>query len=323
MAKPRRHHQVPQFYLRGFADAYERVKVVRFGEKPRSFVAGIKNVAVEADFYQVDWLDSDREALAEQLIGQVEQEAAEPLRLLAQQHVELSSEQRYAVAAWVVLQYVRGRGKRVDSVGLQKVMLRTNLALGGKRRMASQLGIENSAEVNALWERVVVRGELADPPSARRNHIRTMFDAVAEVAAVYAQAQWQVVKFQRRRLFTSDQPVCLWSHPSDDSGIGLLTADLVSIPLDRRAGLAIFPKIQSGTASVSPATTQQYRSFSINTWLTAEEFVILHPDDELPDWLPPNRPVRLGTLELPDVEQFIEMGDAMRAHRDRERQAGT
>src|SRR5690349_2502405 len=97
MGKPRRHHQVSQFYLRGFADAVERVKVVRFGETSRRFVAGIKNVAVEADFYQVDWLDSDRADLTEQLIGRVEHAAAEPLRLLVEGRVDLSVEQRYAM----------------------------------------------------------------------------------------------------------------------------------------------------------------------------------------------------------------------------------
>ncbi|MFY1574761.1 DUF4238 domain-containing protein [Verrucosispora sp. WMMD703] len=320
MKQARRHHQVPQFYLRGFADAADRVKVVRFGATPRTFVAGIKNVAVEADFYKVDWLNTDHEGLAEQLIGQVEHSAAEPLRMLAR-HSKLPVEQRYAVASWVVLQYLRGRGKRVDSVGLQKLMLRANLALGGKQRMASQLGLDDSAAVDALWDRVVVRGELSDPPTARRNHLRTMFETVAKVAAVYAQAQWQVVTFQRRRLFTSDQPVCLWRRPDDDPGIGLLTADMVSIALDRRTGLVIFPRILSGTTGISAPTTQYYRSFAINTWLSAEELVILHPDDELPDWLAAHRPARLGTLELPDVAQFIEMGEAMRAHHDRQRAA--
>jgi hypothetical protein len=63
-------------------------------------------------------------------------------------------------------------------------------------------------------------------------------------------------------------------------------------------------------------STQYYRSFAINTWMSAGESVILHPDDELPDWLPTHSPARLGTLELPDVEQFIEMGEAMRAQHD-------
>jgi hypothetical protein len=316
MGQARRHHQVPQFYLRGFADEGERVKVVRFGEATRRFVAGIKNVAVEADFYKVDWLDAEREDLAEKLIGQVEHAAAEPLRMLARQ-AELSVEQRYAVASWVVLQYLRGRGKRVDFVGLQKVMLRADLALGGKQRMASRLGLDEADAVDALWERVVVRGELADPPTARRNHLRTMFQTVAKVAVVYAQAQWQVITFQRRRLFTSDQPVCLWHRPDDDPGIGLLTADMVSIALDRITGLVMLPGIPTGRTGALPPTTQYHRLFAINTWMSAEEFVILHPDDELPDWLPTQRPARVGTLELPDVQRFIEIGKAMQTHRDR------
>jgi hypothetical protein len=52
----KRHHQVPQFYLRQFADNSEMVTVVRLGATPRTFTTGIKNVAVEAHFYDVDWL---------------------------------------------------------------------------------------------------------------------------------------------------------------------------------------------------------------------------------------------------------------------------
>jgi hypothetical protein len=315
MAQARRHHQVPQFYLRGFADARERVKVVRFGEKARTFVAAVKNVAVEADFYKADWLDTDQEDLAEKLIGDVEQAAAEPLRMLARQE-GLTNEQRYAVASWVVLQYVRGRGKRMDSVGLQKVLLRADLALRGKRHLESQFGLEE-ADAEAMWERVVVRGDLSDPPTARRQHLQTMFRTVAEVAGAYAQAQWYVITFKRRRLFTSDQPICLWSEPSDDPGIGLLTADTVAVALDRNTGLIMMPGRPTNRLEALPPTTQYHQLFTTTTWLSAEEFVILHPDDELPESLPEQRPVMLGTLDLPDIQQFIEMGEGMRAHRNR------
>ncbi|WP_327651984.1 DUF4238 domain-containing protein [Micromonospora aurantiaca] len=319
--QPRRHHQVPQFYLRGFADDSDRVKVVRFGEQPRTFVTSVKNVAVEANFYKVDWLDAVREDLAEKLIGKVEDAAVEPLRLLAQ-HGELTVQQRGDVATWVVLQYLRGRGKRVDSVGLQKLMLRADLALGGKQRLASRLGLDDSAEVDALWDSIVVRGELADPPTMRYSHLRTMFSStISKVAAAYVQAHWQVVTFQRRRLFTSDQPVCLWRAPDDDPGVGLLTADAVSIPLNHTTGLVIFPQIPSGITGESAPTTQYHRWFLAHTWMSAEELLILHPDDELPDWLPAYREARLGTLGLPDIQQFIDIGEAWRTHQDRSQPA--
>ncbi|GIH16153.1 DUF4238 domain-containing protein [Rugosimonospora africana] len=313
--KARRHHQVPQFYLRGFSDGGDRVKVVRFGDRPSTFIASVKNVAVEANFYAVDWLDPAREGLAEQLIGDIERTASEALRLLVRGQ-ELSVEQRGAVATWVVLQYVRGRGKRADSIGLQKTMLRANLAVRGKQRLASQLGLSDIARIDEIWDRVVVRGELPDPPTARYNHIRMMLKTVSRVAPAYALAHWQLVTFQRRRLFTSDQPVCLWSRPSDDPGIGLLTADAVSVPLTRNIGLVIFPQIPSNTIGESAPTTQYHRWFTTQAWMCAEEFLIMHPDDEVPDRLPSQREPQLGTLGLPAVQQFIEIGEAWHARRD-------
>ncbi|MEV4513794.1 DUF4238 domain-containing protein [Dactylosporangium sp. NPDC049525] len=311
MSKPKRHHQVPQFYLRGFADRGNHVKVVRFGEAPAAYTTNVKNVAVEANFYRVDWLDAERESLAEKLIGEIEQAAVAPLQALAQ-HEQLSVEQRYHVASWVVLQYLRGRGTRVDSVGLQKIMLRADLALGGKQRLASRLKLTDADAIEAAWDRIVVRGDLSDPPTARRNHLKTMFDGVTHMAAHYARAQWQVVTFGRHRLFTSDQPVYLWRDRDDDSGVGMLTADRVSLPLNRTTGLAIYPKMQTGSTEFSQPSTLLYRSFAINAWAAAEEIVIMHPGDELPDWLPATRPAHLGNLDLPDIQRFIDMGEQFR-----------
>jgi hypothetical protein len=315
--KPRRHHQVPQFYLRGFADADDRVKVIRFGDPPTTYVTNVKNVAVESNFYTVDWLDPAREDLAEQLISGAEKAAAGALHLLLQGH-EPTLEQRGEIATWVALQYGRGRGKRVDSIGMQKTMLRANLALGGKQRLASRLSLDDPAEIDELWDRVVVRGDVADPPSARYQHIRTMIKTVELVAPVYAQARWQIVTFKHRRLFTSDQPICLWSPPSDDPGIGMLTADAVSVPLARDTGLMIFPQIQTGEIGESVPTTQYYRWFVVQSWTNAEELLILHPDDDLPNWLPARLQARLGTLDLPDVQQFIDIGEAWPARREQQ-----
>jgi hypothetical protein len=95
----------------------------------------------------------------------------------------------------------------------------------------------------------------------------------------------------------------------------MLTANRVTIPLNRTTALAIYPQMQTGSTVVSEPTTLLYRSFAINTWVTAEEIVIMHPDDELPDWLPANRSAQLGNLDLPDIQQFIDMGDQFRRRR--------
>ncbi|MEU4681387.1 hypothetical protein [Micromonospora sp. NPDC023737] len=55
--------------------------------------------------------------------------------------------------------------------------------------------------------------------------------------------------------------------------------------------------------------------------MSAEELLILHPDDELPGWLPAYREARLGTLGLGDIQQFIDIGEAWRAHRSRSQPA--
>jgi hypothetical protein len=54
MAEPRRHHLVPESYLRRFADERDQVRVVSRTDPGHTFVTGITNTAVERDFYTVE-----------------------------------------------------------------------------------------------------------------------------------------------------------------------------------------------------------------------------------------------------------------------------
>jgi hypothetical protein len=251
----------------------------------------------------------------DKFLGRVEGAAAESLRTVLSGEVP-SPEDRYNLSVWLVLQYVRGRGGRADSVDLQKLLVRAELAVRGREAFLGRMRELGADEAKQAWDRVVLRGELADPPTARLQHAKTMLGLAERVAPLYAGAHWRLTRFERRRLFTSDQPVCLWQEPSTDAGpgIGLVTADIVSVPLSRDTLLSILPQVQDQGLTWDEPTTQLFKGSAANTWLHAGEILIHHPHDKVPQWLPP-RPPAQGALELPDIQQFIEIGHGLRSTR--------
>lgn len=315
MTGAKRHHQVPQFYLRGFVNDNDQVTVVRLGASPKSFTTAVKNVAVESNFYDVDWLGGERRGELEDFLGRAEGAAAESLRTVLSGYAP-SPRDRYNLSAWIVLQYIRGRGGRADSIDLQKLLIRAQIAVRGREDFITRMRELGTDDTHQDWDRMIVAGEIPDPPTARLQHARTMLGLAAKIAPLYADAHWSLVQFRRQTLLTSDEPVCLWREPATDPGlgIGLATADLVSVPLSRDTLLSIAPQVQDGALSRKAPSTLLFKGAAANTWQHAGEILIHHPDDELPLWLPP-RPATAGTLELPDIEQFIKIGDGLRSAR--------
>ena len=58
MATPRRHHLLPQFYMRAFADEEGKARVIERASG-REFTTGTTNVLVERDYYTVSSVDAE------------------------------------------------------------------------------------------------------------------------------------------------------------------------------------------------------------------------------------------------------------------------
>ncbi|HEY5181304.1 MAG TPA: DUF4238 domain-containing protein, partial [Dermatophilaceae bacterium] len=73
MSVAKRHHTVPQFYLRGFADG-ERIATVRLpGDQP--FVQSVRKAASEMNFYSIAGHE-DGPDVFEKLLSSIEGEAS-------------------------------------------------------------------------------------------------------------------------------------------------------------------------------------------------------------------------------------------------------
>ena len=83
MTEPRRHHLLPRFYLRSFADERERLTVVpRAGASgpQTTYTATVENILVERDYYAIRDEDGERSQVVEKALGRLEGAAAMALR---------------------------------------------------------------------------------------------------------------------------------------------------------------------------------------------------------------------------------------------------
>lgn len=199
MARTKVQHYVPQFYLRGFANAQGKLHVFdKFTQ--RSFAASASNVAGETGFYdlpQDDLPPGIDYQIVERQLSVIEREfsrsLAGVLRSAAKRGV-LYRNTKKQIAPFLVIQFVRTR------------QFREELALLGRRlaETFSRLGLGGAEE---FGEDVV--------PMA---HLRFAFspDRVREMADVLAAHIWLVGRNATSQpLFTSDNPLVRREHIKD------------------------------------------------------------------------------------------------------------
>jgi hypothetical protein len=112
MAPPRRHHLLPQFYMRSFADTKGRVTVVpRLGEAgpQRPYTTRITNVLVEGNYYTLTDTDGAESFIVEDAYSRLEGVASEALRVMLADGLVLDDDQRAAWSEFMAAQVTRGR----------------------------------------------------------------------------------------------------------------------------------------------------------------------------------------------------------------------
>ncbi|MET8197417.1 DUF4238 domain-containing protein [Micromonospora sp. NPDC005222] len=82
----RRHHIVPRFYLQRFADQRGLLRRIVLPGDVRHSVS-VTDATVAKDFYLVEEEDGSRSDRVEELLGDVETEAAEAFRTVVDRHV--------------------------------------------------------------------------------------------------------------------------------------------------------------------------------------------------------------------------------------------
>ncbi|MEV4991594.1 DUF4238 domain-containing protein [Pseudarthrobacter sp. LMD1-1-1.1] len=127
----RKHHTVPQFYLKGFATASRQIGTVQLPGTKR-FVQSTSKASAHTDFYAVPGHEEGPDVF-EKGLSRVEGEAARVIRRITEEHVwPLSPEDRELLAAFLTLQFLRGPEQRRHMEEMSALVTRMEVGYGGK-----------------------------------------------------------------------------------------------------------------------------------------------------------------------------------------------
>lgn len=287
----KRHHFVPQGYLKAWADDKDQVSVRNRGADVH-YNANIKNVALEGDLYTAFGLEGEPDDFLEKLLGdQIDGPAPALLSRLAEEKPpRKNSAERISLSMFLAIQLVR----TPDHIN-QFMFVPSALEYAGSRRGPVDLDVmreylthirlgdaPSAKEVQAAadW----VNGSLTKPgplPS-REQAIVGLFKIAREyLAPVLHDKAWSIEIDMKGRFMTADLPVSKYWYPAKRKmymGVGLEDADEIRFPIDPRHLLVMrrrYPEIRS------IASTERVNSVNQQTANRCYRQIIANPDHAL------------------------------------------
>jgi hypothetical protein len=246
---PKRHHTVPRFYLRRFADERERLMRVPLAPGTTPHRVKVSNVAVESYFYRAELSDGSLTSQFEEMLSSFEAEWSPAIDAFVRG--DWSQPVRASVASWIAMQFLRTTWVREQ-------------IKAGAELIGEQMDRHGGRPAGWGWH-----------PNA---HLAGMIKAHRQIVDILTGRAWSVLSFKRKALITSDNPVVLLPKPDADEFTPLAMASNggVYAPLDRRMGLLL---TEHRVGVELPGTAARAREF--NQWAAwnSHRAVFHHPDD--------------------------------------------
>lgn len=310
MSVAKRHHTLPQFYLRNFAEG-DQVATIRLPGEHR-FTQSVRRAGSETNFYKVDGHEDGPDAF-EKVLSTIEGDASSVFASILRGTWPLSPEHRLTLAGFIALQAVRGPDQRRNMAHVAAQVARLEIGYGGREKVKDWVQRKRGATISdeqaeVVWEQATQ----PDGPPIRMApiaHIQQMVKAADALLPYIAGRPWSLVRFDKRSLITCDTPVGLVPHPEDEpwEGVGFMTAWGITFPLTRKFGILMSdPMVFAGKVPVETVhagrmdhaqlgTTALERFFNGNTVANAGEWLYHHPHDGgfVPATLPDPNPVTM------------------------------
>jgi hypothetical protein len=314
----RRQHTVSKFYLQGFANEDARIKRIDLTNGDE-IVMSTADASVVRDFYSVELDDGTVSDYYEHAFAKLEGSASNALRAILGGGWPLAGEPRLALATWIALQHMRGEGTRSVIGSMKAETIRLLVGTSGKEALRHH--ITNSTgrsigdeEIDLEWHDLTKPGgpQLVSDP---RDHLRQIVEIVPGFAAYLADCHWTLVTFTRKALLTADHPVSLEQESDQSRGIGISTADLFSVALNRRNLLNIQPRHRLEGAPVTPDDVPDFRARGSARWALsacssavrhAKRYLYLHPDDAVDARIPLEASDHAYTVAPLGIEDLID-----------------
>lgn len=236
----RRHHYVPAFYLRRFADQKGQLDSWRRVEKKRTRVS-VHNAAVEMGLYEVIGSEGEPTNLPEEVIAGIEAQVAPGFDALVNGPWPPETETRGLIANFIALQIVRTRESMHTFSAIAESIARLGLA-AVPREQWREVYIETEGHEPTEDEIDELVRDAQDDEAYRitppnNDLIEAMFQSAASLVQPIASRKWFLQASKKPLIATTDSPVHLWSKPGGPYGVGVFTADEIWLPIDSHHNL--------------------------------------------------------------------------------------
>lgn len=221
----RRHHYVPQCYLKGFAADRDKGQLHAVDLRRLTvFATSTKNVAQERDFHSLADTNVDADALEKAFSGFESEVSCALERSIAAGAFDDIDDRSY-ILNLIALIAVKNPRVRANADRFRKRIYKTTMDLvvsspdiwASHVRKAKAAGfIKPEADTDYETMRAFVRGGAYDIVISPADHVINELDVFDGVLPLFFQRAWTVLRAPpgQTGFITSDQPVCLmWSEP--------------------------------------------------------------------------------------------------------------
>lgn len=249
----RRHHYLPQMYLRGFADEADLVWV--FDRQKNSYLhQHVVVTAVKKDFYTIVGSDGQKtDAVETMMANMVEGPMKRIIERLDKRNLTWEGEDRAILALFVALLRTRNLAFDKDQNEITEQFLRwwakarhSSLeAVEESFREYEEKTGENMADVSAHEIFEMIRDDQYELHNPRQNNIKLMMSLSLEVAKTLFRLNWEIFAAPKGMSFvTCDNPFTVVPPPFFDDtlgGYGILTPGASTVvPLSRRTAICFY-----------------------------------------------------------------------------------
>jgi hypothetical protein len=295
---PRRHHYVPEMYLRRFAAPVNgkkgkktrRVRRIEARVGPSSAITiGVHDAAVETDVYSVETDDPRRVHEAEHIIGVFEPAAGYAFASLDRHTNDLPDDiDRENLSLYMALQFGRGPDTadfqtRIYTQTSRMIMKAAAARPDYVRNHLTEQGEDASDEAAArASSKFKDAAKTLSVAPHKNDTVATILRGPIDFMPYFFKRKWLIAK-STLPFLTSDRPILLHERQDPEDawrGVGLGTADIIIFPLDRRRVLVMshpLPESQEGVVDIDPQGTAAINRAIANR---ARRWLFHHPDDD-------------------------------------------
>lgn len=227
-AAPRKHHFVPQFYLRGFVGKKDQLFVIDRSSR-KTFRTAPKNVAAERDFNRIDVEGMDPNAI-EKALAEFEGNVAPALERVKTAKSLANKEDRDAVIHLICALAIRNPRQRAainDFIGelaqrVAEVGLETKERWEGQVAQMKAAGIwDDSSNVSYEDMKKFIEERRYKVKVAKELNVAMEIEEHGRLLQNLGKRKWQILVANEASggFVTTDVPVCITWSDSQDHGI--------------------------------------------------------------------------------------------------------